>query len=80
LLELGTIAGSRALFGNSADGESQPAESQSDEPLAVNRPADLVAISLDHAASSDPLEALWDERNPIIGTMCGGMWCYGGFA
>ena len=62
LLELGTLAGARAL-GYEHDCGS----------MTVGKRADFVAIPLDHSEpNADPLEVLFATRGRITRTICGG--------
>lgn len=68
LLELGTIAGARALGLGDETGS-----------LTVGKRSDLTVVSLDVQTGSDPHAVLINDTNRVVGTMCDGRWIHRSF-
>jgi cytosine/adenosine deaminase-related metal-dependent hydrolase len=65
LLQLGTLAGARAL-GRGEDTGS----------FVAGKRADLAVVALPDHEAADPYRLLFDSEQPVVGTMCGGRWVF----
>ena len=66
VLQMGTIAGARALGQDRQTGS-----------LVEGKRADIAVVSLPDADAPNPYELLWDSDRHVVATMCAGQWVGG---